>query len=136
MSKLSKDVDILKRRIVDAEARLSYMNNNINNKVTCSDIVTCEVCGCAIKIGKAIKGKGIVKTEIAYYIPPYSVGYAGNGGYYVHAGDGGGSGGGSGHGESKDYIYYPYYCKLHAPKELTEEGKKENPEEDNYDNGR
>jgi|AntAceMinimDraft_18_1070375.scaffolds.fasta_scaffold67486_5 hypothetical protein len=133
MSKLSKDVDILKRRIVDAEARLSYMNNNINNKVTCSDIVTCEVCGCAIKIGKAIKGKGIVKTEIAYYIPPYSVGYAGNGGYYVHAGDGGGSGGGSGHGESKDYIYYPYYCKLHAPKELTEEGKKE---EDNYDNGR
>ena len=117
MSKLSKDVDILERRIVDAEARLLNMNNNINDKLPKSDMVTCEVCGCAIKIGKAIKGKGIVKTETAYYSPPCSGGYSGSGG----------------HGVSKDYIYYPYYCKLHAPKEITEEGKKE---EDNYDNGR
>ena len=133
MSKLSKEVVELKRSMADAEARLSNMNNHINIMIPKSDIVTCEVCGCAIKIGKAIKGKGIVKTRSTNYsVPTHSIPVPAYGIY--------GSVGADGYNNTvinrEDYIYYPYYCKLHAPKELTEEGKKENPEEDNYDNGR
>ena len=132
MSKLSKEVDGVKYRLSDIENRLFSMNERINNNVPKSNIVSCEVCGCAILIEKAIKGKGIVKTVTYNSLPQVPTlgsdgGYSGYGkniSYSVPYVSGVTVGVPSGPSYSNDYIYYPYYCKLHVPEELIEGLKK------------
>jgi len=73
----------------------SDMNNRINHCIQDSDIVTCEFCGCAVKWGDAYRGRGVVKqacTDI------YAISNS----------------------KRVDYIYYPYYCKLH--KQFVDDG--------------
>ncbi len=54
------------------------------------DLVECEKCGCLLNRSTAIKGVGeIRKREVAYFIRT----------------------------RWEDFIYYPYYCKIHKPKE-------------------
>ena len=56
------------------------------------DFVSCEKCGCAILRDNAIKGKAEIKSTFWQNI--------------------------WGTRGQEDTIFYPYYCKLHAPKGL------------------
>lgn len=60
-------------------------------------LVTCEKCGCRVERVVAHKGRGQIKTRLVYKKFWYP-------------------GAGSTH-RDEDYIYYPYYCKIHKPKE-------------------
>ena len=53
------------------------------------DMASCEKCGCLVVKACATKGLGKVKQR-------------GIGGFHTRM---------------EDYIYYPYYCKTHTPKE-------------------
>ena len=64
------------------------------------DFVSCEKCGCAILRDNAIKGKAEIRTKQE---PVYFVGSHES--YKIRD-------------ENVDYLFYPYYCKLHAPKGL------------------
>lgn len=68
--------------------------------------VSCEVCGCLITKVDAIKGKSEIKKKI---VPcdtefPYP---------------------------EKEYIYHPYYCKIHAPKGVNHDNSKKRPSSKN-----
>ena len=55
---------------------------------------SCEVCGCLITEKLAIKGKPEIRTRsVNYPIPSWYP--------YTH---------------EEDYIYYPYFCRVHDPK--------------------
>ena len=58
------------------------------------DFVECEVCGCLLKKTTAIKGKSEVRDR--------SIEMAFEHGYYIP--------------HKREYIYTPYYCKIHQPK--------------------
>jgi hypothetical protein len=64
------------------------------------EVVTCEVCGCLVEERKAVRGKGEIRTR-SERDKHWS--------WIV---------------ESVEYIYRPYYCKVHAPKTEEEENKK------------
>ena len=52
---------------------------------------TCEECGCLVDSSKAAKGNGEIRERVEY--SPISFGV-----------------------RRVEYIYYPYYCMIHAPK--------------------
>lgn len=64
------------------------------------DTVDCEVCGCMVNKTKAIKGAGIIKDNSRRGEPYMRPVYVAMGLAPMNA----------------QYIYYPHYCKAHAPK--------------------
>ena len=64
------------------------LETKISERVSYSEIVECDKCGCLLYKGKASKGKGEIRTKRAVY--------------FMHTID-------------EEYIHYPYYCKLHKP---------------------
>jgi hypothetical protein len=63
------------------------------------EVVTCAVCGCLVNKWWATRGKGVIGERIKHRRYPYT-------GYDI-----------------EEYVYHPYYCKVHAPKEDEEEMK-------------
>ena len=61
----------------------------INEKPDYSEIVECDKCECLIFKNKAFKGKGEIRERFST----------------------------SRYGMKEEYICYPYYCKIHKPKE-------------------
>ena len=79
-----------KEDINNLKVRLEWlwteMKDMKDKKVNKAELVTCEVCGCLVEREKAIKGKGEIRQK------DINLCY------------------------TRDYIYYPWYCKSHAPK--------------------
>ena len=85
------------KKIDELEAKLSARIEETN-----VDVVTCEVCGCLLERSVAIQGPSEIRgdpNEVVAYIGTEPV---------IN---------------NTEYIYHPYYCKIHAPKPKTK-GKK------------
>ena len=61
--------------------------------------VPCEVCGCFVRHDLAIKGESIIKIDHSYS----SWEYQPDTNKFKYE-------------KEKEYLYTPYYCKVHAPK--------------------
>ncbi len=61
--------------------------------------VECEECGCLLKKGTAIQGELEVRRERKEHLDEVGLHFRG---YWF---------------TDEEYIYTPYYCKIHAPKE-------------------
>ena len=77
-----QDIEILEMEIKYLKKRNNY------------DLVTCEVCGCAIERDKAFEGPSVIKKRWVYQ--PLLGDY-----------------------REEEYIGHNYYCKMHKPKEET-----------------
>jgi hypothetical protein len=62
----------------------------------------CEICGCHIKDEFAVKGKEEIRERDVRYHPEQQV-------FWLYT-------------PREKYIYTPYYCKVHAPKDETKKG--------------
>ncbi len=85
-TKKRRELEEIKKRL-DLELIERYLANKVYS------MVSCETCGCLIYEKNAIKGKGILK-EKKYQLGDADLYKAG----------------------VQEYIYCPYYCKIHAPK--------------------
>ena len=72
----------------------------LKDHVNCIEV--CSVCGCVVAGYMAVKGKGVIYNKPVWR--PWPLSYM----------------------DEVEYVHYPYYCKVHAPKE--EESKEEEPE--------
>ena len=74
--------------------RINELEGTINrNFIRKRDIVECEICGCLVERKEKNIGLGEIRQrDIANY--------------YFQSKP-----------KLEDYIYYPYYCKIHMPKE-------------------
>jgi hypothetical protein len=83
------------RKWVETELDLlrTKIDQHCNNRII-QQSVTCEICGCLVDLAAAIKGKSEIRIRkkiiSEYYLSTYSI--------------------------DEEYIFIPFYCKLHAPK--------------------
>jgi len=102
--KLKDDVRFCKEHIyilLDAQNKMNNFMLSYKQKeyLERGKFVHCEVCGCLIERGNCIKGEAEIRerlTDSALSLMAMRP-------------------------EMEDYIYYPYYCKIHAPKEEDKE---------------
>lgn len=81
-------IDILMKRVAALEE--DARDSKRDSKASSTKV--CEKCGCLVDGSKATKGKGEIRERKEY--SPMSFGV-----------------------RRVEYIYYPYYCMIHAPKE-------------------
>lgn len=102
--KLEEDVRFCVNQVLSLADMYGKMNNFISSYkekeyLERGKFVHCEVCGCLIERGNCIKGEAEIRerlTDSALSLMAMRP-------------------------EMEDYIYYPYYCKIHAPKEEEKE---------------
>jgi hypothetical protein len=78
-----------RKRTFDKEVLKLVRDNFDRDKV-------CEVCGCIIKASMAVKGESIIKNYCTWKYQPETNKFR--------------------YEEEKEYLFTPYYCKVHAPK--------------------
>lgn len=90
----------IKKKIEEiVDQKVSDNNRSLRYVTSLPKYKSCEVCGCLVE--NPIKGQGEIRQK-DIWIPVASFT------------------------KKEDYIYYPYYCKLHAPeKKINEEGQVE-----------
>ena len=78
----------------ELEKRIRVLENSFSDlEGRTEETISCEKCGCLVRKSDAVKGKAVIKQRRVF--KSY---------YSVFLTD-------------EDYIYTPYYCKVHAPKE-------------------
>jgi len=92
MKLFSDPTEGIKRVISEQGEQIQLLQKTFTDHVSQEiklDLVECEKCGCLLNKTTAIKGEGEVRQKF-------------EGLWYRHL---------------VDYIYYPFYCKIHQPKD-------------------
>ena len=84
---------IILKQVEQLQEKIIDLQKQINAIPRPPEYVECEICGCLLKKDTAFKGNPEVRQKLTptynLYYPPYL----------------------------EDYIFYPYFCKTHIPKE-------------------
>ena len=83
-----KEIKRLDALIEELQKSIQTLNNR---QELLNDCVECSVCGCLLKKRTALKGVGEIRKKFVVE-------------FYMSW--------------EKDYIFYPYYCKIHKPEKL------------------